>query len=101
MSHLAAEIAGVIGGLLSLSFIERLTLVVALTALVCAIASAYYFTPVILELTGWPKSWAGPVGFVLGVTGFVLVSGIHTVAHTIKDWLPGVVRRFLDRKAGG
>ena len=102
-------IAGLVGAVSSLSFWDKVTVAAAMGALSGGVATAFFCTPIILHYVAPPErllqSVAGAVGLVLGVIGFLVLAGIHRSARklseSVPDYLPGLVKRWLDKKSGG
>jgi hypothetical protein len=82
---------------------------VALSALSGGVATAYFGTPIAVYFIDPPpqvrESVSGIAGLVFGVTGFMLLAGIHRavkkIAEEVPAILPDIVKRWLERKTGG
>jgi len=104
-----SSIAGLVGAVVSLSFWDKVTLVVALGALSCGAVTAYFATPIVVHYIDPPEgireSVSGITGLLFGVTGFLLLAGVHAAVRRVKDdlpaMLPDIIKRYLERKAGG
>lgn len=100
----AAESFGLLGALVGLSFIEKLTVLAAITALVAGGAIAVVGAPILTHYIDPPPAIRDHVlagsALVLGITGFLIASAIHATALHMRTWLPEFVRRFVERKGG-
>jgi hypothetical protein len=98
------EAFGLLGALIGLSFIERLTVVAACLALLSGFAIALIGAPIATHYFAPPPAIRDHVtaGFALifGISGFVLAGAIHAVARSLKDSLPAAVRKLIERRAG-
>lgn len=100
----AAESFGLLGALVGLSFIEKLTVLAAITALVAGGAIAVVGAPIAVHYLDPPAAIRDHVlaagALVLGITGFLIASAIHATALHMKQWLPEFVRKLVERKGG-
>lgn len=99
-SEYAQEIAAAAGALLSLSFLESLTVVSAAASLSAGFAVAYYFVPPLASWFGWSEAGAAAAGFVLGIAGFGIAAALHRTARSARDWLPDLVKNVAEKKTG-
>lgn len=100
-SEYAQEIAAAAGALLSLSFLEAMTVVSAAASFGAGFGAAYYFVPPLAEWRGWSEAGAAAAGFVFGIVGFGTVAALHSTARSAREWLPDLVRRLAERRSGG
>jgi hypothetical protein len=101
ISEYQHEIASLAGALLSLSFVEKLTIVSAIGTVSAGVASAFFFAPPIAEFLHWSERGVAALGFVMGVAGFGIAAAIHQSAAAMKSWLPETLRRAVDKRADG
>lgn len=74
-------IAGLVGGILSLSMMPRLTFRKAMTAVLGGGACAAYGTPLVVEYLGVAsRNLENGLAFVLGVVGMHILGGIFTMS---------------------
>ena len=99
------EAFGTLGALVGLSFIEKLTILAALVALACGIGFAVVGAPIITHYIDPPEEIryhvAGGAGLLLGISGFFLAGAVAKTAESLRHTLPEVLKKFLERKAGG
>jgi hypothetical protein len=99
------EAFGTLGALLGLSFIEKLTIFAAIIALLAGMSFAIVGAPIITHYIEPPEAIryhvAGGAGLVLGLSGFFLAGAIAKSASSLRETLPEVIKKWLDRKAGG
>lgn len=74
-------VAGLVGGVLSLSMMPRLTFRKAVTAVIGGGACAAYGTPLVVEYLGLSsRNLENGLAFVLGVVGMHILGGIFTMS---------------------
>lgn len=99
-----AEIFGTLGALIGLSFIEKLTLFAAFLALIAGFAFAVVGAPIVTHYIDPAQHIRDNVtagaALVLGISGFVIAGAVHATASNMRTWLPGFLRRFVERKTG-
>lgn len=99
------EAFGTLGALVGLSFIEKLTILSAIIALACGLGFAVIGAPIITHYIDPPTEIehhvAGGAGLILGISGFFLAGAVAKTAESLRTTLPDVLKKFLDRKAGG
>lgn len=97
-----AEIFGLLGALISLSFIEKLTVLGALIAIVSGVSSAVIAAPILTHYMAPPDGIRDQVnagfGLIVGISGFMLAGAVHASARAMRDWLPESVKKYLERK---
>jgi tellurite resistance protein TehA-like permease len=98
------EVFGLLGALIGLSFIERLTVLAACLALLAGFAFALVGAPIVTHYAAPPPAirdhvTAG-VALLFGITGFVLAGAIHASARQLREWLPEFIRKAIERRAG-
>ena len=100
-----AEAFSLAGALIGLSFIEKLSVLVAIIALLAGFAFGVAFAPIVAHYVDPPQAIRDYVvagsALVLSLVGFVLAGAIHQVARHAREWLPEFVRRLIERKTGG
>lgn len=87
-------IAGVIGGIISLSFIRNLSLFKGFTALLAGSFCAGYWTAPLAAYIGVSPDSDNAIAFFIGVVGMNLIAGIYKLfeafsekpLQTIKEW---------------
>lgn len=99
------EAFSVLGALVGLSFIERLTVVAAGVAFAAGFGFAVVLAPIAAHYVGPPAEirdyvLAGFAG-LFSLIGFVLCGAIYSTAQHVKTWLPEFARKLLERKTGG
>jgi hypothetical protein len=99
------EAFSVLGALIGLSFIERLTLVAAGVAFAAGFGFAVVSAPIAVHYIAPPAEirdyvLAGFAG-LFSLVGFVVCGAIYASAQHLKTWLPEFVRKAIERKAGG
>lgn len=99
-----AEAFGLLGALVGLSFIEKLTVLAAITALAAGGAIAVVGAPIATHYIDPPPAIRDHVlaaaALVLGITGFLIASSIHATALHMKTWFPEFVRKLIERRGG-
>ena len=100
-----AEAFSMLGALIGLSFVEKLTIITAAVALLAGLAFGVLGAPIVAHYIDPPAAIRDYVvagcALVLAIVGFVLAGTVHAVARSVKDWAPEFVRKLIDRKAGG
>jgi hypothetical protein len=100
-----AEAFAVLGALVGLSFIEKLTIVVAVAALCAGFAFGVVSAPIITHYADPPAQIRDYVlagaALVMALVGFVIAGAIHASAQHMKVWAPDYIRRLIERKTGG
>lgn len=99
------EAFSLLGALIGLSFIDRLTIVAAIVALVAGFAFAVVAAPITVYYLDPPAEirdyvLAGTAG-LFSLVGFTACGAIHASAQHMREWLPGFIRRMIERKTGG
>lgn len=99
-----SELFGLLGALLSLSFIEKLTVLGACLAVASGVSSAVVGAPIMTYYVAPSDGIRDHVnalfGLVLGISGFMLSGAVYACAKAMRDWLPEFVKKFLERKGG-
>lgn len=99
-----SEIFGLLGALVSLSFLEKVTVVGALIAIASGVSSAVVGAPILTHYMAPPEGIKDHVnagfGLVLGISGFMLAGAVYASARAMRDWLPESVKKYLERKVG-
>ena len=80
--QVSSVIAGLIGGILSLSMLPRLTFRKAITAVIGGAACAAYLTPLAVEYLGIAsRNLENGLAFALGVAGMNVLGGIFKLSE--------------------
>lgn len=99
------EVFGTLGALIGLSFIEKLTVVVAAMAMLAGIAFAIVGAPIMVHYMDPPSQIRDHVvagaAIVMGIGGFFIAGAISLSAQRLKEHLPDTLKKMLDRKIGG
>jgi hypothetical protein len=99
-----AEAFAVLGALIGLSFIEKLTIAVAVAALVAGFAFGVVSAPIITHYANPPAAIRDYVlagsALVMALVGFVLAGAIHASANNLRAWAPDFIRRLVEKKTG-
>lgn len=99
-----AEAFGLLGALVGLSFLEKLTLLAVVTAIVAGAAFAIAGAPIIVHYIDPPPAIRDHVlagcALVLGLVGFLLAGAIHASAAHARTWLPEFIRKLVERRGG-
>jgi tellurite resistance protein TehA-like permease len=100
----AAEAFGLVGALLGLSFLEKLTVIAVFTALVAGAAFAVVGAPIIVHYVNPPTAIRDHVlagcALILGLIGFLLAGAIHASAAHMRHWLPDFIRKMIEKRGG-
>ncbi len=100
----AAEAFGLVGALLGLSFLEKLTIIAVLTAITAGAAFAIVGAPIIVHYASPPVAIRDHVlagcALVLGLVGFLLAGAIHASAAHMRTWLPEFIRKLIEKRGG-
>lgn len=84
--RLASLVAGLAGGILSLSMLPRLTFRKALTAVFGGAACAAYVTPLAVEYLGIAsRNLENGMAFGLGVVGMNILGGVFALSERWRD----------------
>jgi hypothetical protein len=99
------EAFSLLGALIGLSFIEKLTLLAAGVALIAGFAFGVVTAPIAAHYIDPPAEirdyvLAAMAG-LLSLVGFVMCGAIVATAQHFRVWLPEFVRKFVERKTGG
>lgn len=96
------EIFGLAGALVSLSFIEKLTILGAVLAVISGVGCSVVGAPILTHYLNPPPTIRDHVnagfGLILGVSGFMLAGAVHASAKAVRDWLPESIKRYIDRR---
>lgn len=99
------ELFSVLGALIGVSFVERLTIVAAAVAFVAGLAFAMVTAPIATYYidpdTAIRDYILAALAGLFSLVGFVVCSAIYATARHAKEWLPGLVRRWVERRWGG
>lgn len=102
MDKYGSEILGLAGALVSLSFIEKLTILGALVAVIAGVGCAVVGAPILTHYTSPPTGIRDHVsagyGFVLGVSGFMLAGAVYASAKAVREWLPESIKKYIERR---
>lgn len=90
---LGAVLAGMIGGILSLSYIQSLTLWGRVLAVFSGAAVAGYGTPVIDAWVNMPPDAENAMAFFLGLTAMNIIPGLIRISEMFKSDPLGFIRR--------
>jgi hypothetical protein len=100
----AAEAFGILGALVGLSFLEKLTLLAVVTAVVAGASFAIVGAPILVHYIDPPHAIRDHVlagcALVLGLVGFLLAGAIHASAAHARAWLPEFIRRLVEKRGG-
>jgi hypothetical protein len=100
----AAEAFGILGALVGLSFLEKLTLLAVVTAVVAGASFAIVGAPILVHYIDPPPAIRDHVlagcALVLGLVGFLLAGAIHASAAHARAWLPEFIRKLIEKRGG-
>lgn len=82
---LSAVLAGLIGGIVSLSFINNLTLLKAIFAILTGAASAAYITPLIVSGFDLGHELGNAVAFLTGFLGMNVLAGVFKLSDRFQQ----------------
>lgn len=82
---ISAVVAGVIGGIVSLSFIQNLTPWKAFIAIVTGAASAAYLTPLVVTWFSFGAEVEHAVAFFSGLLGMNLLAGFFKLSERFRE----------------
>lgn len=91
-------IAGTIGGVLSLRYLENLSLPGRLFAIAAGVALAGYGTPALDAWLDLPDSIENAVAFLLGLSAMNLIPGFIKITEQFSSQPFATVRKFLSIK---
>lgn len=84
---LVPSVAGLVGGVVALSFVQGLNRWQAVASVFTGAATAAYGQPMVGYAMGLPDELAGGVGFVLGLTGMGLAGwAVKAAADPLAVW---------------
>lgn len=90
-------IAGAVGGLLSLNFVEGMSLKQKLVALPTAATMAYFLAPLIAYLSD-KNDYQVPIGFLIGLYGMSICRAIFKDIENGEGLLTRLFDRFIGKK---
>jgi len=79
-ARLSTAAAGLAGGIVSLAFIQSLTLLQAATSVVVGMLTAYYLTPAIIYGLGLDAHLQNAIAFVIGLSALSILPTIKQAA---------------------
>ena len=98
------EAFSMLGALIGLSFIERLTPWLAALALLSGFLVGVVGAPICAHYIEPPAAIRDYViagcALALSIVGFVLVGTLHATALKLKEWVPDLLRKIVERKTG-
>lgn len=95
---LSAVLAGLIGGIVSLSFIRNLTPLKAFLATLTGAASAAYMTPLIVNGLELGADFEHAIAFLTGLLGMNVLAGIFKVSERFQEKPLETLRDIKDLK---
>lgn len=98
--NLSAVLAGLVGGIVSLSFIRNLTPLKALLATITGAASAAYMTPLIVNGMNLSADVEHPIAFLTGLLGMNILAGLFKVSERFQQKPLETLRDIKDLKRG-
>ena len=95
----ATLIAGAIGGVLSLHYIEDLTTLGRIMAVISGMAMAGYGTPALDSWLNMPNALENIVAFGLGLTTMNIIPGLLRLSAIFRDDPLGFIRRVHNQRS--
>jgi len=97
---LATLVAGFAGGVVSLSFVKKLTPISAVLAVITGAAAAGYGTPIILHFFNLPPELQDGCAFFLGLTAMNIIPGIIYASEAVKNDPLSIFAKLRGNKGG-
>ena len=89
--------AGVIGGILTVAMLPKITFRVFVLAILGGGACAAYMTPLVVEYLGLQsRNLEYSIAFLLGISGMHIVAGVLNVGKRFRDDPAAVIAKFRD-----
>ena len=82
---LSATVAGVIGGLVSLTFEQKLSFFRAVLLLFSGGVTAGFTAPITVEHLGFTPNWGGAIAFTIGLFAMRIISVLMRILDMVKE----------------
>lgn len=96
----SAMAAGAFGACMSLPFMRELKPLRAVTCIFAGVGCAFYFTPLVADYIGFSLRAYGAVAFVIGFSGFMILSALMRLLENFSTDPIGVFTRIFDAIRG-